>query len=115
MARQFSSPCLCEMTNGLTVLLFCDVHIGIGVTLNLLQCLCVVDVGCDHVEPTMQRHHRYCWLIIIICKSNVIELLCTLKLNSQYDTGAASVTSIVSVKGKSFFFTSQIASLMLNF
>ena len=31
--------CMCQMTDGLTVLRFCDVHINIGVTLNLLQCL----------------------------------------------------------------------------
>ena len=34
---------------------------------------------------------------------------------SQYDAGAASVTSVVSVMGKSIFFTSQIASLTVNF
>ena len=30
-----------ETTNGLTVLLFHDVHINIGATLNILQCLYV--------------------------------------------------------------------------
>ena len=33
------------MTNELTVLLFCDVHTNKGVTLDLLQCLCVI-CGC---------------------------------------------------------------------
>ena len=39
----------------------------------------------------------------------------SLKPGSQYNTGTASVMSIVSVKGKNIFFTSQIGSLMLNF
>ena len=37
------------------------------------------------------------------------------KLGSQYDAGAASVTSVVSVTEKCLFFTSQIASQKLNF
>ena len=42
---------LCEskMTDELTVLLFCDVHIDIGATLNLLQCLSVI-CGCRTVQ-----------------------------------------------------------------
>ena len=42
---------LCEskMTDELTVLLFCDVHIGIGATLNLLQCLHVITL-CAYVQ-----------------------------------------------------------------
>ena len=61
--------CLCETTNGLTVLLFCDIHIDIGTTLNLL-CL---HVSCWMLSHTMWRHHwHYC--LIIICKSYVIEL-----------------------------------------
>ena len=39
----------------------------------------------------------------------------TIKPGSQYDAGAVSVTSVVSVTEKSPFFTSQIASLTLNF
>ena len=42
--------CDSETTNGLTVLLFCDVHIDIGATLNLLQCLCVI---CGYVDTDM--------------------------------------------------------------
>ena len=37
------------------------------------------------------------------------------KLGSQYDAGATSITSVMSVKGKSIFFTSQIASLTVKF
>ena len=33
--------CESETTDGLTVALFCDIHINKGATLNLLQCLCV--------------------------------------------------------------------------
>ena len=47
----YQLTCLCESesTNGLTVLLFFDVHIDIGVTLNLLQCLCDI-YGCRAVQ-----------------------------------------------------------------
>ena len=38
-----------------------------------------------------------------------------IKPGSQYDAGAASVMSVVSITGKSIFFTSQIASLTLKF
>ena len=38
-----------ETTNGLTVLLFCDVHIDTSATLNLLQCLRVI-CGCRAVQ-----------------------------------------------------------------
>ena len=51
--------CLCaesETTDGLIVLLFCDVHIDIHVcaTLNLLQCLCVI-CGCRAVQTNSAR------------------------------------------------------------
>ena len=44
---QPTETCCCqsETTDGLTVLLFCDIYIDIGATLNLLQCLCVI-CGC---------------------------------------------------------------------
>ena len=53
---------LCESRNhprwnGLTVLLFCDVHIDNASTLKLLQCLHVI---CWHIEPyrlAVRRHH----------------------------------------------------------
>ena len=47
----YQLTCLCESesTNGLTVLLFCDVHVDIGAILNLLQCLCVI-YGCRAVQ-----------------------------------------------------------------
>ena len=38
-----------------------------------------------------------------------------IKPGSQYDTGVASITSIVSVMRKRYFFTSQTLSLMSNF
>ena len=41
--------CESEMTDGLTVLLFCDVHIDKGVTLSLLWCLHVI-CGCRTVQ-----------------------------------------------------------------
>ena len=46
-------PCLCEQPMGLYILLFCDVHIDIGVTLNILQCL---HVSCWILSHTIQRH-----------------------------------------------------------
>ena len=42
-------PCKEETTDGLTVLLFCDVHIDIGATLNLLRCLHVI-CGCRAIK-----------------------------------------------------------------
>ena len=45
-ARQFANvPMWIRNNRWLTVLLFCDVHIGIGTTLSLLQCLHVI-CGC---------------------------------------------------------------------
>ena len=41
--------CQSETTDGLTVLLVCDVHIDIDMALNLLQCLCVI-CGCRAVQ-----------------------------------------------------------------
>ena len=38
-----------KMTDELTVLLFCDIHIDKGATLNLLQCLCVI-CGCRAIQ-----------------------------------------------------------------
>ena len=43
------------------------------------------------------------------------QLVVSLKPGSQYDAGATSVTSVVSLTEKSLFFTSQIASLTLTF
>ena len=61
VARQLAIT-LCETTNGLTVLLFCDIYIDIGTTLNLLQCL---HVSCLMSSHTMQRHASLgCWLIL---------------------------------------------------
>ena len=48
-------------------------------------------------------------------QSSASEITSDLKPGSQYDAGAASVTSFVSVTEKKSFFTSQIASLTLNF
>ena len=41
------------------LLLFCDVHIDKGTTLNLLQCLCVI-CRCRTVWTTVLRHHWHC-------------------------------------------------------
>ena len=49
-ARQFANtPVWIRNDRWLTVLLFCDVHIGIGTTLSLLQCLRVI-CGCRPVQ-----------------------------------------------------------------
>ena len=47
--------CGSELTNGLTVLLFCDIHINIAATLNLLQHLRVI---CECIA--VWRHHWHC-------------------------------------------------------
>ena len=57
--------CLCETDCWVCVkqpmvLLFCDIHVNIGTTLNLLQWL---NVNCWILSCTMQRHHWHCWLI----------------------------------------------------
>ena len=41
--------CKSEATDGLTILLFCDVYINIGVTLNLLKYLGVI-CGCRAIQ-----------------------------------------------------------------
>ena len=65
LLRQWSCSCPAtyqsKTTDELTVLLFCDVHINLGATLNLLQCLCVI-CG-SRAEPyrlTVQRHQWHC-------------------------------------------------------
>jgi len=56
-ARQGLPTCLykSEATDGLTVLLFCDVYIDIGSTLNLLYsaCMLFVDVQTNSVETSL--------------------------------------------------------------
>ena len=72
-------------------------------TNNRLGCVCYVCVVC------------VCACDVCVCDVCVCVCAVHIKPGSQYDAGAASVTSIVSVMGKSIFFTCQIASLSLNF
>ena len=57
----------CEMTNGQTVLLFCDVHIRIGMTLNL-QCLQTLNLQCQLVV--------WCWAVQCKDITSTITWLC---------------------------------------
>ena len=81
LMRQYncSCPVTCQCTcvnqkqpiSCWTVVLFCDVHINIGSTLNLLQCLHVI---CGHIEQyililIVRRHHCCCWLHVCRIKS----------------------------------------------
>ena len=58
---------------------------------------------------------HYLKLSSLLFSSHNLLTLNTVKPGSQYDAGPASVMNVVSVKVKSIFFTSQIASLTLNF
>ena len=51
--------CESETTDGLTVLLFCDVYIDIGVT---LKSACVLFVDAETYRLTVWRHYWHCWL-----------------------------------------------------
>ena len=66
------------MTDGLTVQLFCDFHIDIGMTLNLLQCYCV---SCWMLSHTMPYNAKTSLALLpyTVCRSYVTELL------SQYN------------------------------
>ena len=74
----------------------------------------------DNMICKAANYHIITVIIIIKnydCSSYTERKSSQLKPGSQYDTGAVSVTSVVSVTGKKYFFTSQIASLglALNF
>ena len=78
-----SCPATCQRacvnqktTDELTVLLFCDVHIDKGVTLNLLWCLCVI-CGFRDVEMyrlTLSRHHWHCCIYNCYHNNNQLRL-----------------------------------------
>ena len=60
LLRQWSCSYLATwQRDGLTVLLFCNIHIDIGTTLNLPQSAFFVDV--EPYRLTVQRHQWHCW------------------------------------------------------
>ena len=59
-------------TDELTILLFCDVHIDIGTTQNLLQSVLSVDV--EPYRLTVQRHHWHCCNVAILSQYNQLRL-----------------------------------------
>ena len=73
LLRQWSFSCLptcqhtcmleSETSDRLTVYCcFFDVHINVGMTLNLLQCLCVVCGWWTITDHQCGRHHWDCWI-----------------------------------------------------
>ena len=56
MACSNLPPRLCETTDGLTVLLFCDVRIEIGVTLNILVPLLDVELYNAYTSLALLAH-----------------------------------------------------------
>ena len=59
-----------------------------------------------------ETNHKKCGNLYSVKVSMV--MVCTLNAGSQYDAGTTSIASIVSDKGKTIFFTSQILFLMLQ-
>ena len=71
---------LCESktTDELTVLLFCDVHIDKGATLNLLRCLHIIcghrDIQTNSVLRPRLRHHWHCCICSYCHNINQLRL-----------------------------------------
>ena len=64
-------PRLCETTDRLTVLLFCDIHIEIGMTCTTVPVCWLLDVEPYNADTSLALLAH----IVDLCKSYVIELL----------------------------------------